>query len=291
MGIVLLRKLAIVSVCFLWSTASLAQSFGNEYGGKLLLTRGISDFEGSGGGALTPWALITGNETDEGIGATAHYTVIITNDFETRSFGAAVGFYDRFELSYSRQAFDTKDAGAALGLGQGFTISQDVYGAKLKLFGDAVLDQDTWVPQVAVGGLYKRSNQPGLVRALGAEDNDGIDLYVTASKLFLAQSTLIGATLRYTRANQTGFLGFGPEASLQPEVSIGYLLSRKVVIGGEYKFKPNSLAFANESDWFDAFIAYAPNEHVTLTAAYGNLGDVATFENQQGVYLTLQVGF
>jgi hypothetical protein len=273
------------------SGTSFAQSFGNEYGGKLLLTRGISAFEGSGGGALTPWALITGNETDSGIGATAHYTFITTNDFEARSFGAAVGFYDRFEVSYSRQAFDTRDAGAALGLGAGFTISQDVYGAKLKLFGDAVLDQDTWVPQVAVGAFYKRSNQPGLVRALGAEDNNGFDLYVTTSKLFLAQSTLIGATLRYTRANQTGFLGFGPKASLQPEVSVGYLLSKRLIIGGEYRFKPNNLAFANESDWFDAFIAYAPSDHITITAAYGNLGDVVTFENQQGIYLTLQVGF
>ena len=41
-----------------------------ETGGKLRLTRGISTIEGQGGGGLTPWALITGDETDRGIGGT-----------------------------------------------------------------------------------------------------------------------------------------------------------------------------------------------------------------------------
>ncbi len=276
---------------FFVSVGVSAQYWEPEVGGKLLLTRGISGFEGTGGGALTPWALITGNETDRGIGATAHYTYVSSDDYEARSFGAAVGLLDRLEFSYSRQAFDTRDVGTALGLGEGFTFNQDVVGAKLKLVGNAVLDQDTWLPQVAVGAIYKRVNRPQLVQALGAEDNDGIDFYVSATKLFLAQSLLTNVTLRRTSAHQTGFLGFGPDTSIQPEFSVGYLLSRKLVIGGEYRFKPDNLALASESDWFDVFVAYAPNDHVTLTAAYGNLGDVVGFTNQDGFYLTVQLGF
>lgn len=279
----------VLAVLFLLGGGASAEPLEN--GGKLLLTRGISTLSGSGGGALTPWALITGNETNRGIGATAHYTFVATDDFQVRTFGAAAGFYDRFELSYTRQAFDTRDAGAALGLGAGYTINQDVFGAKVRLMGDAVLEQDSWLPQIAAGVLYKKNNRGGLVRALGATADDGLDVYVSATKLFLSHSILANATLRYTRANQTGFLGFGPSGSVQPEFSIGYLLSRKLVVGGEYRFKPDNLAFARESDWFDVFVAYAPNENITVTAAYGNIGDVVTFENQQGVYLTVQVGF
>lgn len=181
--------------------------------------------------------------------------------------------------------------GTALGLGEGFTFNQDVVGAKVRLFANAVLDQDSWLPQVAIGTLYKKVNRDGLVQALGAEDDDGFDFYVSATKIFLAERLLANVTLRHTSAHQTGFLGFGPDASIQPEFSVGYLLSRKLVVGGEYRFKPNNLGFADEDDWFDVFVAYAPSPNVTLTAAYGNIGDVATIQNQDGVYVTLQLGF
>ena len=268
-----------------------AQDLTFEPGGKLLLTRGISSLEGAGGGALTPWALITGNETDRGIGGTAHYDYVSVNDFGLTSYGVAAGFYDRLELSYSRMVFDTQDAGAALGIGEGFEFAQDVWGAKLRVAGDAVYDQDKWLPQIAIGAEFKRSNQEALVRALGAADHEGVDLYASATKLFLAESVLANATLRYTKAHQTGLLGFSDEGSVQPEFSLGYMLSRRLVIGGEYRFKPDKLAFAQEDDFLDFFGAYAVNSALTLTAGYTDLGSIATFDGQRGVYLSAQIGF
>src|SRR5690348_9633359 len=93
--------------------------------GKLLATAGVSEIEGAGGGGLTPWALITGYETRDGIGANAHYTFVNTPSFTLHSTGAAIGFYDRFELSYAREMFDTRSTGAKLGLGDGFTFDED----------------------------------------------------------------------------------------------------------------------------------------------------------------------
>ncbi|MFN3314022.1 MAG: DUF3034 family protein [Hyphomonas sp.] len=264
-----------------------------ETGGKLLLTRGISTVEGAGGGGLVPWALITGNSTERSVGATAHYSYATLSDFDIESFGAAVGLHDRVEFSYSRMTLDTRDAGAALGLGQGFEIAQDVWGAKLRVAGDAVYAQDSWLPQVAIGAQFKRSNREDLVKALGADDHKGVDVYASATKLFLAQSLLANATLRYTSANQTGLLGFAPsgDASLQPEFSLGYLLSRRLIVGGEYRFKPDNLDFAQEDDYFDLFGAYAVNHNLTLTAGYADLGSVATFGGQRGLYLSAQIGF
>jgi hypothetical protein len=285
----LLFAAAVLPVAFAPVAAS--QALPNEPGGKLLLTRGISNLEGAGGGALTPWALITGNETDRGIGATAHYDSVTLSDFEITSVGAAVGLYDRLELSYSRMIFDTQEAGIALGLGDGFEFAQDVWGAKLRLAGDAVYGQDEWLPQIAVGAQFKSSNRDGLVQALGADDHEGVDVYASATKLFLSESLLANATLRYTKAHQTGLLGFGDEASLQPEVSLGYMLSRRLIVGGEYRFKPDELAFAQEDDFFDFFGAYAVNENLTLTAGYADLGSVALFDEQRGLYLSAQIGF
>lgn len=269
--------------------------FDLETGGKLLLTRGISEVGGAGGGGLTPWALITGNATDRGVGGTAHYTRLELPDYSFQSYGAALGLYDRFEFSYARQEFDTGGTGALLGLGDGFTFAQDIWGAKVRLAGDAVYDQDRLMPQIALGVQYKRNNQGAVITAIGGEEDSGYDVYLSGTKLFLAQSLLVNATARLTNANQNGLLGFGGDQgdahTLHGELSAGYMLSRRLIIGGEYRFMPDNLGFARQDDWCDLFVAFAVNEHLTVTAAWADLGSIATFDRQRGVFLSLQAGF
>jgi hypothetical protein len=62
-------------------------------------------------------------------------------------------------------------------------------------------------------------------------------------------------------------------------------------VGGEYRTKPDNLGFAKENDWWDLFAAYAIDKHLSVTAAYTNLGDIATFKNQNGFLVSLQAGF
>ena len=263
--------------------------------GKLIATAGLVQVEGAGGGGLAPWALITGYGTKDSVGANVHGTVVRVTNFTLSTVGVAVGLYDRVELSYARQFFDTGGTGRALGLGGGFQFSQDVYGAKLRLFGDGILDQDSWLPQVAAGIQYKVNNQPAIVRAVGARSEQGADFYLAATKLFLAQSLLLNATVRMTRANQTGILGFGGDRSnaYHPEFegSAALLLSRHVAVGGEYRTKPDNLRFARESDWYDVFVTWLPAKWVSATLAYVDLGSIATRKNQEGVYASLQLGF
>jgi hypothetical protein len=266
-----------------------------ETGGKLRLTRGISTLEGQGGGGLAPWALITGDETDRGIGGTAHVTAVDLPDYSFLSYGVGIGLFDRFELTYTRQEFDTEDVGASLGLGRGFTFGQDVWGAKVRVLGDAIYDQDTWLPQIAVGANWKQNDQGAIVSAIGGSDDEGWETYASATKLFLDSSLLLNGTLRWTNANQTGILGYGGDLNddheLMGEVSAGWMLSRDIVIGGEYRMKPDNLAIAKEDDWIDLYAAWAISKHVTLTGAYVDLGSIVTFENQRGLYLSLQAGF
>ncbi|MBU1348000.1 MAG: DUF3034 family protein [Alphaproteobacteria bacterium] len=264
-------------------------------GGKLLLTGGVSTIEGSGGGGLATWAVTTGYGAQDGIGGNVHATYVNLPDYELRSWGGAISFWDRVEVSAARQEFDTGATGAALGLGDGFTFTQDILGVKLKLIGDAVYGQDTWLPQVAVGIQHKSNDQGAVISAVGGSDDQGTEYYVAATKLFLAESLLVSGAVRYTDANQTGLLGFGGDRNddMEPqfEGSVGYLLNRKLVVGAEYRTKPDNLGFAGEDDWMDVYAAYALNRHLSVTAAYVDLGSIATFEDQRGVYLSLQVGF
>ena len=264
------------------------------HGGKLLLTGGVSSIEGAAGGGLTPWALIGGYGTRGQVGGNVFATRVALGDYALATFGALIGVHDRYEFSVARQAFDTRAVGAALGLGQGFTIHQNVAGAKLRLFGDAVLEQDHWLPQVAVGVQYKANDRGALLHAIGARDDHGVDVYASATKLYLAQGLLLNATLRATKANQFGLLGFGGDRNggyrLQPEASAALLLDRRSAIGVEYRAKPDNLGIANEDDAWDAFVAWAPNRHVSLTMAYVDLGNVV-IASQHGVYASLQLGF
>lgn len=263
--------------------------------GKLLLTGGVTQVEGSAGGGLTPWAVIGGYGTRDQIGGNAFYTRVDVDDYSLDSYGALIGFYNRVEVSFARQQFDTEDVGTALGLGRGFTIEQDIIGVKVRLFGDVVLDQDSWVPQVSVGAQYKKNDQDALLTAIGAQDDSGTDIYISATKLYLNQSLLLNGTLRFTEANQFGILGFGGDKDdgyePQFEASAAYLLSRNLAIGAEYRTKPDNLNIAVEDDAWDVFIAWAPVKNMSLTIAYVDLGNIVIADNQRGVYASLQVGF
>ncbi len=264
-------------------------------GGKLLLTRGVSTVEGAGGGGLSTWALITGNETEDGVGATAFATYLPLPDYKLAVAGVAVGIRDRVEISFTHQEFDTGSTGPALGLKGHFTFEQDVVGVKVRVAGDAVYDQDRMLPQIVFGAQFKQNSQDAVVRAVGATSDDGIDYFVSATKILLSQSLLLSGTLRYTAANQMGLLGFGGDRrdsySMQVEASAAYMLSDRFVVGGEYRTKPNNLNFAKEDDAYDAFAAYAVTPNLTGTVAWVDLGDIATREGQRGVYLSLQVGY
>lgn len=261
-------------------------------GGKLLLTNGISTIEGGSGGGIATWASIAGRELEGGIGIQGNFTAIELPDFGWRSYGAALGISDRIELSFVRQDFDTRSAGAALGLGEGYTFNQDVFGAKLRVAGDIVYGSPI-LPQIAVGAEYKVNRDGAITALLGASEDEGVDYTLSATKLLLEHSLLVNATTRLTKANQLGLLGFGSAAggyNVQFEGSLAYMLSRRAVIGTEYRSKPDNLGLG-EDDWLDIFAAYAVNDHITVSAAYVDLGSIATFEDQRGGFLQAQIAF
>ena len=281
--------------------------------GKLLLTGGVSTIEGTAGGGLTPWAVIGSNATEGETGASAYLTKAGTRDYGLNSYGAAIGIDDRYELSLAQQDLDTRGTGTALGL-PGLHLKQTIAGAKLRVLGDAVLDSDTLMPQVAIGVQFKQLGSTGLdatLDALGAKRH-GTDFYVSATKLLLGQSVLLNGTLRATKANQNGLLGYGATLGgdesgyrLQPELSAAYLLSKNIAVGAEYRFMRNRLENAGRvaglgnglraSDWKDVFIAWAPSKHFSLTLAWVDLGVIVPAttgsRRQTGYYLSAQAAF
>lgn len=278
--------------------------------GKLVLTGGVSTVEGAGGGGITPWAFIGTQATENELGFAANLTQVETQDYSLTTYGATVGWNERVEFSLGEQILDTGITGTAL-TGASLDLRQQIIGVKVRVFGDGVLDADTWYPQVAVGLQHKTLDAAALeptLTALGADDS-GTDFYVTATKLFLKQGVLVNGTLRATKANQNGLLGFGSNTDdsyeLTPEISVAKLLNHNLAIGAEYRMMPNNLEAAGRNaglnsglradDWMDLFVAWAPTKNLSLTAAYVDLGRIVPAttngRSQTGFYLSAQLAF
>jgi len=264
-------------------------------GDRLLATGGVMQIEGAGGGGLTPWALISGYGTDKQIGSSAFYTEAKTNgDFEISSGGVSVGLYNRLEISLSQQKLGLSDTVP------GESIRMDTLGVKVRLFGDAIYDQDTWLPQVAIGAQIKHNEDfDNVPKALGAKHQTGVDLYLAATKLYLGaafgRNLLLNGTLQATKANQFGFLGFGGDNhdhyQIQPAASVAVMLTDQLLLGTEYRYKPDNLSVFKEQNAHDVFLAWFPVKNISLTAAYLDLGNIANKANQSGWYLSGQISY
>ena len=261
------------------------------FSSKLLLTGGVSTIEGAAGGGLVPWAVIGGNGTADQFGANLFATNVRAKDYNLSVVGGLIGIYDRAEFSFAKQTFDTRNVGGLLGLGNGYKFEQQIIGLKIRVAGDAVLEQDSLLPQISVGLLHKKNNRGQLLNALGIPEDKGTDVYVSATKLFLSTSILVNGTVRFTKANQTGILGFNT-GSYKPKLegSIAYLLRRDLAIGAEFRAKPDKLGF-EENNWSDLFIAWAPTKNVSVTLAYADLGNIVIKDKQRATYISVQVGF
>jgi hypothetical protein len=263
--------------------------------GRLLATGGATQFEGSAGGGLVPWAVLSGYGTDTQDGGTAFATRVDTGDYSLDAAGVAYTFRNRIELSYARQRFGLGELQRRLALPVG-RFDAEVIGAKVRLGGDLVY---TAMPQLSFGVQHKRQLDFAIPSAVGARSDSGTDVYLAASKLFLGaafdRNLLFNATLRSTSANQAGLLGFGGDRkagrSLVLESSVALLLDPRWAVGVEYRQKPDNLGFAREDDWKDAFVAWFPNKRVAVVAAYADLGSIATLDRQRGPYLSLQASF
>lgn len=120
---------------------------------------------------------------------------------------------------------------------------------------------------------------------------------MAATKLYLAavagRNLLLSLNLNATKANQFGILGFGGDKhdnyTVQPAFSAGLMLTDKVILGTEYRSKPNNVGVYKEEDSKDIFLTWFPVRNLSLTGAYVDMGNIANKENQRAWYLSGQI--
>ncbi|HBM08958.1 DUF3034 domain-containing protein [Pseudomonas sp. Choline-3u-10] len=263
--------------------------------GRLLATGGATGIEGAAGGGITPWAVLAGYGERGEWGGDVFATRVETGDYRLDVAGVAFAVDNRLELSFARQRFDLGNLARDLSLPEN-SLSQDIFGIKLRLFGDLLYDR---LPQVSLGAQHKRQKDFLIPSLIGAQRDEDTEAYLTASRLILGgafgYNLLLNGGVRYSRANELGLLGFGGDRrdsrSLLKEGSVAVLFNPNWVLGVEYREKPDNLSFAGESDWADLFLGYFPNKRFAVVLAYARLGEIATLGHQDGAYLSVQGSF
>ena len=155
------RMVCLARAC---AAASLLAASTAYAGDRLLATSGVTQVEGAAGGGLSTWAVIGGHGSSDQTGATAAVTHVRTQGkFKLDIQSAAVGVNNRVELSMAKWSFKFGDTVP------GETAHLEVLGAKVRILGDAVYDQDRWWPQVSAGFQYKNNVDYAVVpKLLGA---------------------------------------------------------------------------------------------------------------------------
>lgn len=282
-----LRALLLAACC--------APLLANADAGRLLATGGATSIEGAAGGGITPWAVLAGYGERGEWGGDVFATRVDTGDYRLDVAGVAFAYNNRVELSFARQLFDLGTLARDLSLPQN-SLSQDIVGIKVRLFGDLIYDR---LPQVSLGLQHKRQKDFLIPSLIGAQRDEDTEAYLTGSRLILGgafgYNLLLNGGVRYSRANELGLLGFGGDRrdghSLLKEGSVAVLFNPSWALGVEYREKPDNLSFAGESDWADLFLGYFPNKRLAVVLAYARLGEIATLDNQDGAYLSIQGSF
>ena len=319
-----LRKIAMYLATFTFLLASLLwnNSVNAKNNSRLLTTGGITGFEGTSGGGITPWALIASYGSDEEVQATANIQLLTLGEYRLRSYGVALGLYDAVEFSYQRQDLSVSSniiskTFSVLTEGQitranSTNIQQDIIGIKYKVFGDAVFSKSDWHPQLAVGAQYKvnldfdtslslpdgQTPLPdvGVPQVLGATEDSGIDYYVSATKYWLGvangNNLLVNLTARATRANTFGLLGFESAShdqhKLEWEGTIALATSPNIVMGMEFRTQTNRLRGpGSEKTVKDFFVAWFPNKSWSITGAWVDIGHLPFEPDADAFYISI----
>lgn len=257
----------------------------------------FNSLEGVGGVAFNPLAYLA-DSGEEFIKAGdinvvakprfgAWYVNLPDAKIDWTSFGVATTLLKRLEISYGFQniTWETHP-----------TFHKNNIGAKLLVLNENSFDAK-FVPAVSVGTIYKSTSNKSLrqVAGLNSLRSSGQDWYAVATKTVtqLPVPVIISGGVLSTQEYVTGVLGFSDKRKFTGFANIDIVLPHGFVVGYEFK---QGARFSNvqNANYWDAHLAWIPNNNLTIIAAYAATGDYAGSTRQglgNGFVLSAQYAF
>lgn len=254
----------------------------------------LHTIEGTGGLVLTPTAYLVNPGFDLSLGKpSVSAQAVWVGHKDMQNLAATWTLWERVELGYAvnRLGLDDfpRDVRAATGLD---IDTNDVYlhhlNARVNLVREGEWDM-SWMPAVTAGVHYKYNadiyeidrDLGGVLSAVGYNDNDGVDMTLTATKSVacMGRPTIVSAGLRASKAAQFGLTGFGDDYLVSFEGSVVMLVTDQLAIGTEVRQKRDQYAdvpglVEGEDTWWDVHAAYILNNNAEIYAVVGDAGAV-----------------
>jgi hypothetical protein len=258
----------------------------------------FNNLEGVGGVAYNPLAYLadSGEELikigDVDILAKPRFGAWYVNlpkaKIDWESIGVATTLLKRLEVSYGYEAINWENHP---------TFHKNNLGAKLLLLKENSFSTK-FVPAISIGTIFKTTSNASLREAgLGTLRSSGQDWYAVATKTvnLLPVPVIISGGLLSTQEFVTGALGFSNKRELTGFANIDVVLPHGFVVGYEFK---QGARFSNvqNTNYWDAHLAWIPNKNLTVIAAYTGTGDYGKVGNTRtglgnGFVLSAQYAF
>ena len=250
----------------------------------------LNNLQGTGGIAFNPLAYTAGRPWSGGDGGDgtnavektdsplngivsrpqvgAWYVNLADASINWFALGAAFTVADRLEISGGYGGVNAHRYGDR-------SINTYNVGAKLRFLDENAFDT-SWVPALAVGGVYKYTDSK-TVDALGL-DNDGFDGYVVASKLVTQTPipVLLSAGGLVSDEVVNGVVGHN-DYGAAVFANIDLIPVKQVAIGFEYKQGVHVGDGITNHDYFDGHVAWFVTDKLTLVGAFAYTGDKDRF--------------
>ena len=271
----------------------------------------LHTIEGVGGVVITPIAYLVNPGpagTVWGLPATS-VTYVKANSKNVETAAITETLYGRVELGYAASRFGVGNLVDDVKTATNIDISDHVvvhnFNARVLALPENSFDLP--VPAVTVGAAFKHNegideinNQlGGALAAHGYDSANGVDFTLTATKAFpkvFGRPLIVTAGLRFSKAEQLGYLGFGDKYRATFEGNVVYLVTDWLGLAGEFRGKANAYQpigelVQREDNWWTVGAAFVINPHATVTVGWGHFGPLLNTDENKGLAVQAKYEF
>lgn len=275
----------------------------------------LHTIDGVGGVVITPIAYLVNPGPEGTIWGlpSASVTYVKANTKNVESAVITETLFGRLELGYAPSRFGVGNLVDDVKSVTGVTIKDNVVLHNLNARFLAVKENsfDLPLPALTFEAQYKYNDGidkidkelGGALTNIGYKREDGVDFVLTATKAFpkvFGRPLILSAGVRFSQAEQLGYLGFGDTYKATFEGNVVYLITDHIALATEFRGKAgqyNQIVAGNktligvEDDWWTVGAAYIINPHATVTVGYGNFGQLLNTTEDKGIAFSAKYEF
>ncbi|XHR28313.1 MAG: DUF3034 family protein [Chthoniobacteraceae bacterium] len=278
----------------------------------------LHTIDGVGGVVITPIAYLVNPGPEGTIWGlpSASVTYVKANSKNVESAVLTETLFGRLELGYAPSRFGVGNLVNDVKSATNISIKDNVilhnFNARFLAIKENSFDLP--LPAITLEAQYKYNDGidkidkqlGGALTGIGYHSDSGVDFVATATKAFpkvFGRPLILSVGVRFSEAEQLGYLGFGDTYKATVEGNIVYLVTDHIGLAAEFRGKSgqyNEIANPKKSDgfligkednWWTVGVAYIFNAHATATVGYGNFGQLLNTREDKGIAFSAKYEF